>query len=107
MLKLVEPMQTIFKRRYGTRLVFASDEFYIKAGQPFPSFSAYEDFPQIENGVGMIASFMKEVSRTRLPKRVHPVRATIVTGVSFQWRIAGAVAKASINRWRERAPCYR
>jgi NifB/MoaA-like Fe-S oxidoreductase len=39
-----------FKRRQGTRLVFASDEFYIKAGVPVPPVSFYEDFPQIENG---------------------------------------------------------
>lgn len=73
-----------FRRRLGTRLVFAADEFYIKAGVPVPSASFYEDFPQIENGVGMAASFVRDARRTRLPERTTIRRITIVTGVSFQ-----------------------
>jgi putative radical SAM enzyme (TIGR03279 family) len=71
------------KKRLGTRLLFASDEFYIKAGAPFPPVSFYEDFPQIENGVGMVADFLRDAGRTRLPARIAPLKATIVTGASF------------------------
>lgn len=42
------------KRELGTRLFFPSDEFYIKAGLPLPSDEFYEDYSQIENGVGML-----------------------------------------------------
>lgn len=72
-----------FKRQFGTRLVFPSDEFYIKAGMPAPRPSFYEDFPQRENGVGMVSEFLDEVSRVRLPKKLGPKRATVVTGASF------------------------
>jgi putative radical SAM enzyme (TIGR03279 family) len=72
-----------FQRQLGTRLVFPSDEFFIRAGEPVPAASFYEDFPQIENGVGMVASLYREASMTRLPVRVDPVLATIVTGESF------------------------
>jgi len=72
-----------FKRSLGTRLVYASDEFYIKAGETFPPLSFYEELPQRENGVGMVSEFLREVSRTRLPKKVAPVSMTLVTGVSF------------------------
>lgn len=82
-LERIEPLARRFKKRFGTRLVFASDEFYIKANEQFPPSSLYEDFPQIENGVGLVATFMGEVSRTRLPATIAPVRATVVTGVSF------------------------
>ncbi len=44
----------------GERLVYASDEFYLKAGRPLPSYEFYEDFPQLENGVGMCALMTKE-----------------------------------------------
>ena len=84
---VIDDMQTVqrrFKRQFGTRLVFASDEFYVKAGQAVPPASFYEDFPQRENGVGMVAEFLREVRRTRLPKRVKPIRATLITGVSFK-----------------------
>jgi len=72
-----------FRREYGTRLVFSSDEFYVKAGVPVPPFSFYEDFPQIENGVGMVADFLRNAARTRLPARIKPLKATVVSGVSF------------------------
>jgi len=45
---------------YGTRIVFCSDEFYLKAGLPLPDDSFYEDYSQIENGVGMLTSFRAE-----------------------------------------------
>ena len=72
-----------FKRQLGTRLVFASDEFYIKAGEAVPPASFYEDFPQRENGVGMVAEFLRDVSRTRMPKQFPNIRVTAITGASF------------------------
>ena len=38
----------------GARTVYASDELYILAGRELPPLEFYEDFPQIENGVGML-----------------------------------------------------
>jgi len=73
-----------FRKEKGARLVFASDEFYIKAGLSVPPPSFYEDFPQIENGIGMVSKFLHDAARTRLPKTIAPLRATIVTGVSFR-----------------------
>ena len=40
--------------QFGTRLFFPADEFYIKAELPLPSDEFYEDYSQIENGVGML-----------------------------------------------------
>ncbi len=47
-------------RRHGQPIVFAADEFYIKAKRPFPPADAYGDFLQLENGVGMSALFESE-----------------------------------------------
>ncbi|HEY8350312.1 MAG TPA: DUF512 domain-containing protein [Clostridia bacterium] len=52
--------QKKFLDEFGTRLVYAADEFYIKAGAELPAYEEYEDFPQIENGVGMMKQFMYE-----------------------------------------------
>ena len=51
-----------FSARRGTRTVYASDEFYLLAGQPLPPVEFYEDFPQIENGVGILRNFEDEFS---------------------------------------------
>ena len=48
------------KRRHGTRLFYAADEFYLKANREIPDTEYYEDYPQIENGVGMLRSFSDE-----------------------------------------------
>lgn len=45
----------------GRRLVFASDEFYIKAERKIPSVEEYEDFYQLENGVGLVSLFIEEM----------------------------------------------
>lgn len=57
---LVTPYQERFKKEIGTSLVYLADEFYIQANRKLPPFEHYEDFPQIENGVGLMASFEKE-----------------------------------------------
>ncbi len=49
-------------KKYGKRLVYASDEWYLKAEREIPSFEYYEEYPQLENGVGMIRSMEDEVS---------------------------------------------
>ena len=46
--------------QYGSRLFYCADEFYIRAGLPLPDEDFYEDFSQIENGVGMLTSFESE-----------------------------------------------
>ncbi len=49
-----------FKENYGTRLVYAADEFYLKAEREIPGDDYYEAYPQIENGVGMWNSLKEE-----------------------------------------------
>ena len=51
--EIIEKYSSEFFEKFGTRLVYASDEFYLKAGLPIPENEEYEDYPQIENGVGL------------------------------------------------------
>jgi len=46
--------------RVGIRRVFLADEFFIKAAKPIPPAKYYEDFPQLENGVGLIRQLLEE-----------------------------------------------
>jgi putative radical SAM enzyme (TIGR03279 family) len=78
----VRRWQRIFRRMYGTALVYLSDEFYIRTATPLPRASEYEDFPQIENGVGMMRKLITEYNRSRrfLPKRLaRPREVSLVT----------------------------
>ncbi len=47
-------------QKLGTRLFYCSDEFYVRAGLPLPPEDYYEDYSQIENGVGMLTSLESE-----------------------------------------------
>ena len=60
-LKQIHSWQDVFLEKYGTRFVFASDEWYLTAQEPIPSEDYYEGYGQIENGIGMIRSLKEEV----------------------------------------------
>lgn len=49
-----------FLEKYGKRLVYCSDEFYLKAQIPLPDASYYEEYPQLDNGVGSLRSMSDE-----------------------------------------------
>lgn len=57
---IIEGYQKKALEKLGTRFIYASDEFYLMAERELPSCENYEDFPQIENGVGLIASMKEE-----------------------------------------------
>lgn len=59
----VRHWQRSFKTEYGSRVVYAADELYLKARIPFPSSEAYEGFPQLENGIGMMVLFNEQFNR--------------------------------------------
>ncbi|MBW4054270.1 MAG: DUF512 domain-containing protein [Proteobacteria bacterium] len=78
-----QPQAESLRRKLRQPFLFLADEFYLKAALPFPSIKEYGDFPQIENGVGMVPLFMQESAR--LLKGIRPIgsfRVTVVTGVS-------------------------
>ena len=57
--------------KYGDRVVYASDEFYLTAERKMPDYDFYGDFDQFENGVGMCASLQKEFIDALADKREY------------------------------------
>jgi putative radical SAM enzyme (TIGR03279 family) len=82
-IEIARDVRKRFKKRHGDPLVHVADEFYIKADMPFPSYTEYGDFPQIENGVGLVTSFLASAKKMKLPKRLKDTRVAVFTGVSF------------------------
>lgn len=69
--------------RLGEPFIFFADEFYLKAALPFPATITYGDFPQLENGVGMIPLFEEEAAAVLA--NLEPIgkgTVTVVTGLS-------------------------
>ena len=56
----IEEWQQRNLEKFGSRIVYAADEFYLKAEREIPEPECYEDFQQFENGVGMLSLFKSE-----------------------------------------------
>lgn len=85
LIESMRPYQERFLREIGTRLVFPSDEFYCLSGLPLPTDEEYEDYPQIENGVGMLRMFETDLAYAveDFPmEETAPRRICIATGTS-------------------------
>ncbi|GIV17118.1 MAG: radical SAM protein [Armatimonadota bacterium] len=79
----VRAMERYFQKRLGTRFAFLSDEWFFLAGQPIPGRRYYEDFPQLEDGVGTVRLFLDRAYSVmrRLPSALpRKVQMTLVTG---------------------------
>jgi len=89
----IAPIQNKLKRNIGTPFAFLGDEIYIMAGAKIPGAAHYADFPQIENGVGMVRTFLTQFkaavraeTRSRRGRAAPPFpkrRGTICTGKVF------------------------
>jgi putative radical SAM enzyme (TIGR03279 family) len=82
-LALARPLQRQHRKRCGIALVYPSDEMYLMAGQPLPSARAYDGFPQLANGVGMVRQFLDDwrSAKQRRAQGTWPYeRTTLVCG---------------------------
>lgn len=88
-IRLIKPLQREFKEMLGTTFAFLGDEIYLRAGQSVPSRKHYGDYPQIEDGIGMVRSFDNDFKRLwkklerRPPQHAGQLNGTIMTGTLF------------------------
>ena len=79
--------------KYGSRLFFCADEFYIKGELPLHDDEYYEGYAQIENGVGMLTSLLTEFGietdyiEEYLEKYKSPRSISVVTGMAAKDQI--------------------
>jgi putative radical SAM enzyme (TIGR03279 family) len=96
----IEGWQREFRRRLGSRLVFAADELYLQAGLEPPEARDYEGFPLLEDGVGLVRRFTDGFRRAlqRQPPKVHPPRSVaVVTGEMFAPRLAALLDQVRVQ----------
>ena len=99
-IKVVEKWQKRAVDAIGSRIFYASDEFYLKAGLEIPLAEEYEQFPQIENGVGLIASMREEFEKAlELAEDCNKdIHVSIATGVAA-FNFIKSIAKMAENRY--------
>lgn len=79
----VRKLQQELKESVGANCIWLADEWFLIAGEELPCEADYEDYPQIDNGVGSIRLFIKEflqTARELLPQKVEPKKLTWVVG---------------------------
>ena len=62
----VERFQKKIREQTGRTFVYLGDEFYFLAEKNFPPAEFYDDFPQIENGIGMTRNFIDEFDAEKI-----------------------------------------
>ena len=69
--------------QYGTRIFWCGDELYLKAGRELPPDEFYEEYTQLENGIGMLRLLETEFrSALRLSEDPGPQHCSIATGAA-------------------------
>jgi putative radical SAM enzyme (TIGR03279 family) len=86
----VQMLSQQFRQKFGSSVVWLADEWFLIAGEELPSEFEYEEYPQIDNGVGSIQLFIKQfatIAAELLPPKVYPQR-------KLTWIVGNAVEKA-------------
>lgn len=85
LIRSVAGWQNQFRAEIGRTFAYLADEFFIQGDAEIPDVHYYDDFAQIEDGVGMVREFLdefqSELNRRRRIRTFHP--GTLVTGGLF------------------------
>jgi putative radical SAM enzyme (TIGR03279 family) len=97
LLDAVERWQRRFEDARGEPVVFAADEIYLRAGRELPPHDRYGDFPQIENGVGLLRSFEADLAARAADLDggiASPLSVVVVTGTAAAAFLSRAIDAA-------------
>ena len=100
-IRLVENFADECFKKLGSHIFYCSDEFYLKAGLPLPPDEYYEDYIQLENGVGLLrlleTEFSLALSLEDEGDRKETPHFSIASGKAAEPYIRALVEKACAN----------
>ena len=79
----VENFQRQIRAETGRTFVYLGDEFYLLAEKNLPPAEFYDDFPQIENGIGMTRNFIEEFTAEKISCADKKFSVDVISGTSF------------------------
>ena len=82
---IIEEYSNKFRKDFGVGLCYPADEFFIKAERDLPNEEYYDDYPQLDNGVGLVRSFYNDFLYEIENNDENPVnkKVTLATGADF------------------------
>ena len=77
----IEKKQNKFKSRYKKNWLYLADEFYLLADKEIPPKETYNNFPQLQNGIGLTRLTRNSFSeiKSKLPARVKEKYVGLIT----------------------------
>lgn len=83
---MVSAWQQQCRQKDGNSFVYLSDEFYLAASCPIPEYEFYDGFPQLENGIGLVRSFLAEWQEADFIQDGYkePTYLDVICGVSAE-----------------------
>ncbi len=95
----VSAIQKQLHAQLGTNFALLGDEIYLRAGRRIPGRSHYGDYPQIEDGVGMVRSFKHEFARlVRRLEREGWTQSKNKSGTIFTGTLFAPVLKEMVEK---------
>ncbi|HEX7332875.1 MAG TPA: DUF512 domain-containing protein [Pyrinomonadaceae bacterium] len=99
----VTAIQKQLHAKLGTNFALLGDEIYLRAGRRIPARSHYGDYPQIEDGVGMVRSFENEFAAlVRKLEREQWTSASNTSGTIFTGTLFAPVLRKMIDKLNAR-----
>lgn len=87
-IRRARPLLRDVEQRFGEPFVLLADEWYLIAGRKVPSYSKYPDMPQLENGVGMVYHFYRDLAAAKRTLRDNPCGKS--------WRVGAVTSTLSV-----------
>ncbi len=80
----VEIWQKKLRREIGKTFVYLGDEFYFLANREMPPEKFYDDFPQLDNGIGLTRSFISDWQNESFSKNNYDkeIKIDVICGMS-------------------------
>lgn len=97
-IKIVHKWQKKCRKESQESFVYLADEFYLAAGKEIPGYESYDEFPQLENGIGLVRSFLAEWEEAQVTASGYdqPHYIDVVCGVSAEKILSPLLANFSI-----------
>ncbi|MCX7902984.1 MAG: DUF512 domain-containing protein [Caloramator sp.] len=108
LIEYLKPLQEKYQRELGTPFARLADEFYVMAGVELPEYEHYGDFEQLEDGIGMIRFFERNIMEDlkALNFDGKGKRLAFITGESF-FRYLDNISKLIAERFNLNIKVYK
>ena len=79
----IKEYQQLYQNKHGSNWIYLADEFYLLAGKNIPSYEHYNNFPQLENGIGLTRLSRKKYQeiKTKIKHKNYQKEFGIITSV--------------------------